>query len=203
MDTYKEMQERTNSNLEAKYSKSRAKYSDLERITEWLSTQEFDPFAKSLHLQIKTTGTLSPKQYRVAKKMFTAAKMRNDIALNAPQTRHRGPRRLENGIYYQPDTKTLWKLTSDPENKGGKQVCRIRHQEQTHWEIAKDGEKHLSALLAEGKASLMDYTRARVIGRATWICPLCTDILIGETEEKLGLHADCASKMQRRLDKSS
>lgn len=177
---------------------------EMLRLIEFLTTQTWSGFAQSLVKQYKENGRLSAKQMHSAKKMFETARIKEMIA-NSGHPKEELDKKLPLGVYYQPDTKTVWRLREFENNYGKmEQVCRIRKEDVMRWRDAPNGVYELKMLVLEKKASLLQKEDAAALGRSTGLCCVCGVVLDNPKSIAAGIGPDCAKRFEANgLDKSS
>jgi hypothetical protein len=129
-----------------------------------------------------------------ARKMFETARIKNMIAASG-HSKEEMDKELPLGVYYQPDTKTIWRLREFENNYGKmEQVCRIRREDVRNWRNAPNGVYELKMLVLEGKASLLEKDDAVALGRSTGLCCVCGAVLDDPKSIAAGIGPDCAKR---------
>jgi hypothetical protein len=162
---------------------------DTRDIINFLEGVVNNSFASSLVHHYKTKGWLSEKQLEAARKMRFEHRLNEVKTANAENLDGVDVDNLKSGMYYEPESKTIWNIYDNSE-------CRKRVQHSLNWGKVPYGLLKLKILVAEGNAYKMTKEEQVALGQKTGICVLCGRLLEDEKSIAEGVGPICKKKLE-------
>jgi hypothetical protein len=163
-------------------------------MRDWLEQQDWSDFAQSLVMYYDNNDGFSPAQYESARKMRYKLDDSYDIYGLS----------VENGAYYDPENKEIYKLSWVTKNDYKSRSLRKRDVDSPNWREVKNGYRlndrdNFFQSVKCGDFYKLTEEQMVQIGKDTGICAVCGKTLDNPKSIAAGIGPYCA-KQQKNID---